>query len=320
MKKILLISILSLFPCVTFAAPDYFEFITDRRYDNASFIEFSKSWDTFFTAKKDKGSYVGVYNFEETPNYESINYFYFSQTHGNFWLIWERKWKQFIFTQWKESEAFDKIDALYFSDDGKKYAYIAQDWENTLLFIDGENLWKYRKISNFSFLDESWEKYSFVANEEWEDALYSGKERMFSTPRMSTGKFSSSWDYAYVSQQETWRRVISSLWDSEIYDVIWDLILSPDGKWYAFTAWRSGEWLVVINREEYGWYDSSYLLQYSNTSDNFVFIGQKGSRQILVKNREELWTYEKIHKVRFLDDRTIECISSRKWDILEENF
>ncbi len=289
-------------PELVFAGAGYREFIKERWYTNANYIEFSKNGNSFFTATINKKWAVSVFNYEESRVFDAIKYAYFWPQTWAYGVIAKRDKKELVYVDGKESELYDSIENIYFSKNEKHFAFIAHDREAYLLFVDWELVDKFESISNFSFMDEEWGKYLYIANNgEW-DSMYINRESIARNEHMSQAKVSPTWEYAYVGKEDGLWKVFSSIGDSETYDNIGDLVISLDGKGYAFNAKREGKWIVVINREEYREYESSYLLQYWPNADSFVYVWERWKKHFLVKNREERETFDIVKKIQYIKD------------------
>jgi hypothetical protein len=57
------------------------------------------------------------------------------------------------------------VEGLYFSKTGNHFAYITFDREEYHLFIDWDEVGRYRTLKNFSYVDDEGEKYSYIASD-----------------------------------------------------------------------------------------------------------------------------------------------------------
>lgn len=273
-------------------AVDYASFVQERSYEYASYIQYTIEGDSYFTARDRDGNYFIIYNFEEFWPYTHIQQSVVGINSNFVWFITQSKEVSKVFINGRESDEFKGISWLYLSPNEKHYVYIAYDGDNFVMIKDGEWLDKYPSISEFSFTNNKWDDFSFIGSNGEEATLYHNRDKVATLPVISWAKINANGDYAYIGKWEQKRKVFSSLWESREYENIGDLVMSPDGWWYAFKAQDGGKRMMVINGDEYQDFDMAYGFKYGEDASQFTYIAERGIDKILIKNRDEVGTFD----------------------------
>ncbi|MEA3452925.1 MAG: hypothetical protein U9Q96_01135 [Patescibacteria group bacterium] len=91
-------------------------------------------------------------------------------------------------------------------------------------------------------------------------------------------------------------------------------IFSSDSESFAYTALeeKDGGWYLFLNEEKIGPYDIMYDLLFSPDSKNFAYVVQRGSEHFVVFNKQEGNSYETITDLAFSSDSRHIAYMARK--------
>ncbi|MFA4016990.1 MAG: hypothetical protein RUDDFDWM_002102, partial [Candidatus Fervidibacterota bacterium] len=98
--------------------------------------------------------------------------------------------------------------------------------------------------------------------------------------------------FAYKAMRGKKRLVVVDGEEGKEYDVVWDLIFSPDSKRLAYVASRGNKLLVVVDGEEGKEYDEVWGLIFSPDSKHLAYRARRGNKWFVVVDGEEGKEYD----------------------------
>jgi len=212
----------------------------------------------------------------------------------------------------KESKPYNEVRALFFSPNGRRFAYTAEKrgllfTEGWFLNLDGKEMGPYDEISytsdNFTFSPDSNHfackvlkdrKYFIILDEE-EKGPYDYVGELIFSPDSN--------HFAYEAEKEGKRFVILNGKEIGPYSWVYDLTFNLDSKHFAYVARKDEKDFVVLDGKEIGPYSKAWKPTFSPDSERFAYEAQKEAKKnFIILDGREIGPYESINNFVFSPD------------------
>lgn len=255
----------------------------------------------------------------------------------------------FIVLNGQKLKKYYRIYEPIFSPDSKQFVYSANDGDESFVVLNGKEGKRYSAVSTFerkqlgAYLGDYSKYYgmvnSFVFSPDSRQFVYSAnignkqivvlngqKENNF-FDEVSQFVFSSdSQRFAYKALENGKYFVILDGKEGKKYEVIRNLIFSPDGTQFGYAAREyKTKWFVVINGQEKerfqvnGGIDS---LVFDSTGNHFAYRVKAGSKWFVILDNQKSKSYDEIQNLTFSSDSKHLCYGARDgrdiWWVVEE--
>ncbi len=182
-------------------------------------------------------------------------------------------------------------------------SYYRWDAQTSFYVINGKKSQLYDAV-DFIKISDNWEYWFRVRNGNDYTFLLNGREVLSTKMDEFISEFhfiNNQKVYNKIVKTDVWNRSFLVIWEKEMeYDTVYAIVEFPDKSWFYARVVKNGKDIWNINGEEYEKYDGLYYMAFNENWDR-IFSWKKGKKDVLIKNDEEILTYDRISHPNFYD-------------------
>ena len=276
-----------------------------KHYENVSNLILKPNGTIIYKAEKMFKSFV-VLNDQEGPSYDYITNLVVSVDGTKLAYRAREKGEEFVVFNGERGKSYEKISDLTLSPDEKQLAYAAKKGWDYVAVVNEQERKEYQMVRDITFSPDS-QQLAYIGCY-FESGRREGRCVLVVNEKEGNDYFGSiagpifslnSKRIVFTGQREASFVVVNGE-TQQSYDLVTNIIFSPNGQFVAYIAKKGEKYVTVRDGIESGPYDLISDMQFSPDNRKLAYRAKKGEKYYMVINDQEGKGYGWIYGHYFL--------------------